>query len=116
MTRLLPALAGLAGLVAVAVAAVGAHLAAGEAERRMLESVASLAGWHAPALLALGLWADRKRAMGYAGLVLAAGLTLFCGAVLYRALSGISLGPIAPIGGTTLMLGWVGLGLAALKR
>ena len=40
MTRLLPALAGLTGLVAVAVAAVGAHVAAGEAERRMLESVA----------------------------------------------------------------------------
>jgi uncharacterized membrane protein YgdD (TMEM256/DUF423 family) len=116
MARLLAALAGLAGLVAVAVAAVGAHVAAGEAERRMLESVASLAGWHAPALLALGLWADRNRAMGYAGLGLAAGLALFCGAVLYRALAGVSLDPLAPIGGTAMMLGWVGLGLAALRR
>jgi uncharacterized membrane protein YgdD (TMEM256/DUF423 family) len=116
MGRLLPALAGVAGLLAVAVAAVGAHAAPGEAERRMLESVATLAGWHAPALLALGLWAERKPMLGTAGLLLAAGLVLFCGAVLYRVFAGASLGPVAPLGGTAMMLGWVWVSVAALRR
>jgi uncharacterized membrane protein YgdD (TMEM256/DUF423 family) len=45
-----------------------------------------------------------------------AGIILFCGAVWVTTLSGLRLGPIAPLGGTLLMLGWGLLALAALKR
>ena len=45
-----------------------------------------------------------------------AGMILFCGAVWVGALSGQSLGPIAPLGGMLLMLGWALLALAAARR
>jgi uncharacterized membrane protein YgdD (TMEM256/DUF423 family) len=43
-------------------------------------------------------------------------MVLFCGAVWAGALSGQSLGPIAPLGGMLLMLGWGIMALAALRR
>ncbi|MCS6892044.1 MAG: DUF423 domain-containing protein [Rhodovarius sp.] len=106
------ALAGLAGAAAVLLAAIAAHAAMGEAERRMLEQAAMLLGWHAPALLALGLWG---RAAG-AALLMAAGLAAFAGAVALRALAGLSLGPVAPAGGIGLIAAWLWLALAALRR
>ena len=51
-----------------------------------------------------------------AGAAFGLGLLLFCGGVLARVLGGVSLGPVAPIGGTCLMLGWVLLGASALRR
>jgi uncharacterized membrane protein YgdD (TMEM256/DUF423 family) len=104
--------AGLAGCAAVALAAIGAH-AAGEA-RGMVDSVAMILGWHAPALLALGVW--NARGGHVAASLMLAGVTLFAGAVLLRAFAGVSLGPVAPIGGFAMLAGWLALGVVALRR
>ena len=107
------ALGCLAGLVAVALAAAGAHLGLAEAEARMLSQVTMLLGWHAPALLAVGLWGAPAR---WGGTLLAAGLGLFSLGVLARVFGGVSLGPVAPAGGIAMMLGWAWLGAVALRR
>lgn len=110
MQRLCLTAAGIAGFLGVMLAAMAAHGAPDRAA--MLGQVATLLGWHAPAFIAIGLW-------GRAPLVpalWALGLVLFCGAVLTRAFAGLSLGWTAPIGGTTLMIGWLLLALAAWRR
>jgi len=50
-----------------------------------------------------------------AALAFALGMVLFCGAVYAQGFTGTSLGPVAPTGGTLLMLGWLLLGLSALR-
>jgi uncharacterized membrane protein YgdD (TMEM256/DUF423 family) len=83
----------------------------------MLDSALRMEGWHALALLATALWAPRGgMAANLAGAAFALGMLLFCGAVYARALAGVSLGPVAPTGGTLLMAGWLLLGLSALRR
>jgi uncharacterized membrane protein YgdD (TMEM256/DUF423 family) len=74
-------------------------------------------GWHALALLAVGILAERRPgwAVQAAGTCFVLGMLGFCGALWVGALTG---GParLAPLGGTLLMLGWLLLALAALKR
>jgi len=110
--RLCLAAAGLAGCAAVALAALGAHAAG--AARPMVESVAMILGWHAPALLALAAWNGRGAALP--AVLMAAGLLLFAGAVLLRAFTGLSLGPVAPTGGVLLIAGWLAVLAAAMRR
>jgi uncharacterized membrane protein YgdD (TMEM256/DUF423 family) len=43
------------------------------------------------------------------------GMLLFCGAVYSLGIAGVSLGRVAPTGGTLLMLGWLLLGASALR-
>jgi uncharacterized membrane protein YgdD (TMEM256/DUF423 family) len=117
MQRTWIALGSLAGLTGVAMAAVAAHgldrldPAAAAAFRSGVE----MQVWHAPALLACGLWAPRGGGLAdWAGTAFAAGIVLFCGAVYAPALGGLRLGIMAPVGGTLLMVGWALLGLSAL--
>ncbi len=110
MSAALKAAGCLAGFLAVLFAAAGAHLGLGEAEGRMLGSVTMLLGFHAAALIAIGLWGAWR-----GGLLLAAGLALFSLAVLVRVFAGVSLGPVAPIGGFAMMGGWLWLGVVALR-
>lgn len=112
MQRTCLSLAGVFGLLAVGLAAIGAHAAL--ESRDMVQSVAALLGWHAPALIGLGLW-NRRQGFWVAA-ILAVGMALFAGAVLYRAFTGISLGPVAPTGGTLLMAGWALLAVIAWRR
>lgn len=120
MHRLWLALGALAGLGAVALSAWAAHGLPHRLPAPALASVQSaitMQGWHALALLATGLMAERGRRFAHlAGIAFALGLALFCGAVWYGALAGISLGSVAPTGGTLLMAGWLALFAAALKR
>ncbi|MBS7789640.1 DUF423 domain-containing protein [Roseococcus sp. SDR] len=102
--------AGLCGALAVALAAIAAH--ADLESRGMVQNVAMLLGWHAPAFIGLGLW-GRGAAVAS---VLLAGLALFSGAVLIRAFAGVSLGPVAPIGGMTMIGGWLLLAILAWRR
>lgn len=102
--------AGLCGALAVGLAAIAAHVALDS--RLMVQNVAMLLGWHAPAFIGLGLW---PRGGVVAG-VLLAGLALFSGAVLLRAFLGVSLGPVAPIGGLTMIAGWLLLAVLAWRR
>ena len=111
MSHALKAAGCLAGFLAVLFAAAGAHLGLGEAEGRMLASVTMMLGFHAPALIAVALWGAWR-----GGLLLGLGLFLFALAVLLRVFTGLSLGPVAPIGGFAMMAGWLWLGVVALRR
>lgn len=112
MQRIWFSAAGLCGAMAVGLAAISAHVALDS--RAMVQSVAMLLGWHAPALIGLALW-QRRQGDWVAG-VLLAGLTLFGGAVLVRAFAGISLGPVAPTGGMMMIAGWLLLAVLAWRR
>src|SRR5262249_10188754 len=117
--RVWVALGSLAGLTAVAMAAAAAH---GLPERldspalQMVRNPVQMQGWHALALVATGLWAERGGWFAQlAGIAFAVGLLLFCGAVYSLALTGLRLPALAPAGGTLLMVGWALLGLSALR-
>jgi uncharacterized membrane protein YgdD (TMEM256/DUF423 family) len=121
MHRLWLALGALAGLTAVGLAAWAAHGAPARldpARLGMLANGIQMQGWHALALLATGLWAERRVGvlahLAGAGFVL--GLILFCGGVYAVAIGGVSLGAVAPTGGILLMAAWALLGLSALVR
>jgi len=115
MGRLWFGLGALAGLGAVAMAAFAAH-GLEPASQRLAGSAVQMEGWHALALLATGLWAPRgKRWADAAGFAFTAGIVLFCGAVFTLALTGRSLGGVAPAGGTLLMIGWGLLAVSAWR-
>jgi uncharacterized membrane protein YgdD (TMEM256/DUF423 family) len=120
MHRLWLALGAVSGFGAVALSAWAAHglpadLPAGPS--RAVQNALTMQGWHALALLAAGLMAERgRRAAHLAGAGFALGTLLFCGAVWWGALGGASLGPVVPAGGTLLMAGWLALLAAALAR
>jgi uncharacterized membrane protein YgdD (TMEM256/DUF423 family) len=100
--RSLLAVAGLAGALGVALAAAASHRA---------DANLGIAGnfllFHAPVLLGLSLLAGSRLA-SLAGWLLAAGLAVFAGDLVARALAGQSLFPFAaPIGGGGLLLGWL---------
>jgi len=119
MHRLWLALGALAGLAAVALSAWAAHgLQALDARSlAAAQGAITMQGWHALALLATGLMAERGRRLAHvAGIAFTVGMALFCGAVWWGVLRGSSLGLVAPTGGTLLMAGWLALFLAALKR
>lgn len=118
MQRIWIGLGSLAGLGAVAMAAVSAHglgrldLAA----LRMVGSAVQMQGWHALALLAAALWVPRGGRLAHAAAAaFAIGTVLFCGAVYAQGLTGTNLGLVAPVGGTLLMVGWLLLGASALR-
>lgn len=118
MSRFLIAAGALAGLLAVGLSAWSAHgLALDAARTRMVDSALNQQGWHALALIAAGILADRWGgwAANGAGLAFLAGMILFCGAVWTVALTGRSLG-VAPAGGMLLMLGWLLLAVSAFTH
>jgi uncharacterized membrane protein YgdD (TMEM256/DUF423 family) len=118
MQKVWIALGSLAGLTAVAMAALAAHgLAWLEPARlQMVRNAVGMHGWHALALLACGIWVPRGgRLVDMAATAFAVGLVLFCGAVYALALADIRTAMLAPAGGLLLMLGWVLLGLSAFR-
>jgi uncharacterized membrane protein YgdD (TMEM256/DUF423 family) len=117
MQRIWIGLGALAGLTAVAMAALAAHglERLDPAALQMLRNAVEMQGWHALVLLACGLWVPRGgRLADWAGGAFAVGIVLFCGAVYALALASVRLAMLAPIGGTLLMLGWLLLGLSAV--
>ena len=79
-----------------------------------LASAVQMNGWHALALVACGVW-GRGVFTNAAGVCFALGVLLFCGSI-YAGFAGVALGPVTPVGGGLLMLGWLALGLSALRR
>ena len=116
MMRVWLAIGALMGGLAVAAAAYGAHAAQDPARARAIGSAVQMQGWHALALVAVGLWgAAGGWPVQAAGYLFVVGLLLFCGAVWVPQFGGPSLGMTAPVGGTMLMLGWVMLFVAAVR-
>jgi uncharacterized membrane protein YgdD (TMEM256/DUF423 family) len=117
LERLWIVLGALVGLTGVAMAALAAHAFTGldPAAMRMVNSAVLIQGWHAPALVLVGVWAGRGGGLAHlAGAAFAVGTLLFSGSTYVLALGGFSLGLVAPAGGMLLMLGWALLGLSAL--
>lgn len=106
-------LIGLIGFSAVALGAVGAHagLAADAA------ALAEKASWyqllHAVALLSVSGSESKWRWITYTGWL--GGIIFFCGSLYAKAFGMAAGAPLAPFGGTLLMLGWLFLPLIAKK-
>ena len=82
----------------------------------LVESALRMQGWHALALLFCGLWAARGgRLADGAAFCFALGIVLFCSAVYPLAFGHARFAPLAPVGGTLLLLGWLLLGASALR-
>ena len=119
MDRIWLGAAGLLGAGTVVMATVTAHLLAGQPPQviRIMDSGVQIEGWHALALLATGLLAERRGGLvHWAAAAFLLGTVLFCGAVYSLALAGVSLGPTAPTGGLLLIAGWLLLTAAAVQR
>lgn len=123
MERLWVGFGALAGLLMVAMAAYAAHGLAGTPPNVVagVQSAVQMQGFHALALLFTGLWARRGGWLSHlAGLAFVIGIVLFCG-TLYQPvgpgwLRAIRVSGLAPAGGVSLMVGWLLLGLAVLRR
>jgi uncharacterized membrane protein YgdD (TMEM256/DUF423 family) len=116
MQRLWITIGSLAGFGAVAMAAFSAHGIADPSALRIVSSGVQMQGWHALALLGVGLWAPRGGWLtDAAGAAFVAGIVLFCGSVYSLGLAGVSWGVLAPTGGILLMIGWLVLGASALR-
>ena len=116
MQRVWIGLGSLAGFGAVVMAAFAAHGINDMTALHIVSSGVQMQGWHALALLGVGLWEPRGgRLADAAGVAFALGLVLFCGAVYSLGLAGVSWGVLAPTGGILLMLGWLLLGASALR-
>ena len=121
MHRLWLFLGAIAGLGAVALSAWAAHGAPARLDARALAVLGNgitMQGWHALALVGTALWADRQGGWlaNLAGAAFALGLILFCTGVYASAIGGVSLGPLAPVGGSLLMAGWALLAASAVRR
>lgn len=111
------------GLLAVVAGAFGAHaLREHLTERSMatFETAARYQMYHALALLAVAsLLADRRsRSARAAGIFILIGIGLFSGSLYGIALcenAPVWLGPVTPIGGVFLMLGWLSLIIAGFR-
>lgn len=110
------------GLLGVVAGAAGTHALRGSLEPGDLdtfETAVRFQMYHAFALLATGLIADRWRSRwtDAAGWLFLLGVLLFSGSLYGLALSGVGvLGAIAPVGGLSLILAWAALAIAALRR
>ena len=113
--RIMVVLAGLMGAAGIALAAASAH----QPDATRLASASSMLLFHAPAVIAAILLAERGVIHMRLGSVAAFGFviaaTLFAGDLTLRQYAGRSLFPMAaPAGGTLLILSWLLLAMAAL--
>ena len=122
MSRMFLALGSLSGGIAVALGAFAAHGLQSRLDPQMLaafETGARYQMYHALALLAVGLLAERAstRLLAASGTLFLAGTVLFSGSLYTLALTGTrGLGAITPLGGVAFLAGWLCLGWAAWRR
>lgn len=113
-SRLIILLAGLLGAAGVALAAAAAHAVPDAA----LQTAAPMLVMHATAALAIAALASRctrPLAWTIAAVLLLAGAALFTGDIAMRAFTANRIFPMAaPIGGSTMILGWLAIAFAAM--
>lgn len=107
-------IAGVMGLLSIALGAVGAHMIdpADVEALRWLDTGLNYAGWHVAALVALGLYMRTARMpegwAAVASITFIAGLLLFSGSLYAMAFGAPRALSIAtPVGGVAFMLGWL---------
>jgi uncharacterized membrane protein YgdD (TMEM256/DUF423 family) len=119
--------AGILGLSGVALGAMGAHaLKATLIERGMTQAWETAARYHivhAVAALGIAAWlravplGAKVSAMEWAARLWTVGVVLFSGSLYWLALGGPRwLGPVTPLGGLALMVGWLLVAVAAFGK
>lgn len=110
---------GICGASGAAMGAAVAHLLRDEAPLRaaLLSTAQQYHLWHALALglVALAGWREPRRSLTLAGWCFLLGILLFSGGLYLQALTGRSIGPLVPVGGTALILGWLLLAFAGWR-
>lgn len=111
---------GLAGGLAVALGAYGAHGLRGQVSPEVLatfEIAVRYHMWHALALLATGLLALWRPAPAWtiAGIAFIVGTVMFSGSLYLMTLAGWRLGMVTPAGGLMLMIGWGALAIGGFR-
>ena len=115
-------LAGILGSTGVVLSAMGAHLVDSTqawSEWRSWQSANSLHWFHALAILGLAVLAGQKESIwpGLLGLLMTLGIVLFSGTIYASMLFSLGGAPLAPLGGSILILSWALLALlAGLKK
>jgi len=119
--RLWILLGSLLGALGVGLGAFGAHLL----KTRLAPE--ALASWetgvryqlfHALALIAFGLFSERTRGRDYPGVLFFLGTLAFSGS-LYLLSFGLwktLMGPLTPLGGTLLIVAWIGFAHESVRR
>jgi uncharacterized membrane protein YgdD (TMEM256/DUF423 family) len=108
------------GAIGVAMGAFGAHMLRDKVEPRMLDiwsTATQYQLWHALALVGVALWMGRDggstTAAVVAGWGFSLGVLVFSGSLFVLVLSGKTwLGAVTPIGGISLIVGWIALAIA----
>lgn len=99
---------GLCGAAGVALSAAAAHVGGA-----FTGTAASFLLAHAPVFLAVGL-AGANRVLKIGTAILLIGIVLFCGDLLARDFLSARIFPFAaPLGGSMLIIGWLGIALSA---
>lgn len=120
MVAWLGTLGAVLGAIGVAMGAFGAHMLKDKVEPRMLDiwsTATQYQLWHALAIVAVALLAAREggntTAVKVAGGAFSLGIVVFSGSLFLLVLTGKTwLGAITPIGGTSLIVGWIALAVA----
>ena len=107
-------IAALSGALAVATGALGSHVLEARLDPDMLSAWDTAVLYHllhSVVLLALGLYnISSQRSVNLPASLFSAGILLFSGSLYAIALSGPSaLGPLTPLGGLSLVAGWMSL-------
>lgn len=111
-SRLFVLAGGLIGAAGVGLAASAAH--AGGA---FTQTISNMLLFHAPLFVAIGLLSGAGRFLSVAAGMLLAGLVLFSLDLYVRDLGMARLFPFAaPLGGTAMIAGWLGIALSAFFR
>lgn len=104
MNRALTAFGGLCGAAGVSLSAAAAHMGGGNAA-----TAATMLLMHAPLYVATGLYGVKRLGLWSVSL-LAIGLLLFSGDLLWRAYLGARLFAMAaPAGGVAMIAGWLAI-------
>lgn len=119
MARLFLVAGALALALGVAMGAVSAHAAKAAAHpdaARLLQTAVLYQFVHGLGLVAVGVLArtSASRWLKAAGSFHVFGILAFCGSLYVLALTGASMGPLAPLGGTAFIVGWLNLAGFAL--
>lgn len=106
--------AALSGLMSVAMGAFGAHALRQSLDPRMMNAFETGVTYqmsHSLVLLLVCLLAEqwgKSLVIQFSALAFVLGILLFSGSLYALALTGFKwLGPVTPLGGVTLMVGWV---------
>lgn len=107
--------AGIGGAAAVALGAYATHGLGGK-QQALAETASRYLMYHSLALLFLAACAPvASRSARLAGLLFIAGEVFFAGSLTATALFAAPSTPLAPVGGSALILGWLFLALSAWK-